>query len=123
MFMYELDNSVNKCTLLNIPMYDVSMYEGDTDINLLCVINKKQLRNHLRIPLLDVWKIRSRLRFERKILKLYISTNQSDMVDNVRWRVRLLNSLFLDFYSTYKYSHRYNTIVELNKQAIKELYV
>lgn len=53
------------------------------------------------------------------MVRLYISSKQSDDVINEhKSRRRMVNSLFNDFYSTYKYSHRMQTILELNKEAI-----
>jgi|GEM_PF-4281025 len=125
MYEYEFSNAIKQLKKLGIPLYDVHLYDGDnvthngSDVELLCVVPKKALRKRLRIALLDVWRVRKTLHFERKMVRLYISSKQSDYVINEsKSRRRMINSLFNDFYSTYKYSYRMQTILELNKEAI-----
>lgn len=125
MYEYEFYNAIEQLKKLGIPLYDVHLYDGDnvthngSDVELLCVVPKKALRKRLRIALLDVWRVRKTLHFERKMVRLYISSKQSDNVINEsKSRRRMINSLFNDFYSTYKYSYRMQTILELNKEAI-----
>lgn len=125
MYEYEFSNAIKQLKKLGIPLYDVHLYDGDnvtyndSAVELLCVIPKKALRKRLRIALLNVWRVRKTLHFERKMVRLYISSKQSDYVINEsKSRRRMINSLFNDFYSTYKYSYRMQTILELNKEAI-----
>lgn len=113
--MYKYKKTIEELQELQVELFDVRSYCGDEQ-ELLCVVNKKELRQYLRPVLLQLWRLRQYLRTERKYLKVLTKTNQPNQETN-KSRVRLLNSLFNDFYSTYKYSHRFEMIHFLNNQV------
>lgn len=112
--IHKYKKTIEKLQELGVKLHSVKAYCGDEQ-ELLCVVNKKELRKYLRPALLQVWRIREYLRTERKFLKILTKTNQP-IEDNHISRVRLLNSMFNDFYATYKYSHRFQMIHFLNNQ-------
>lgn len=112
--IHKYRKTIEKLQELGVELFDVRNYCGDEQ-ELLCVVNKKELRQYLRPTLLQVWRIRQYLRTERKYLKVLTKTNQPNQETN-KSRVRLLNSMFNDFYATYRYSHRFEMIHFLNNQ-------
>lgn len=110
---YKYQKTINQLQELKIELFNVKSYSGEHE--LLCVVNKKELRQYLRPTLLQLWKLRQYLHSERKYLKVWIKANHPDE-ETKRSRVRLLNSLFNDFYSTYKYTHRFEMICFLNNK-------
>lgn len=113
--IYKYRKTIEKLQELGVELHSIKAYCGEEQ-ELLCVVNKKQLRQYLRPTLLQIWKIRKYLHSERKFLKVWGKINHPDE-ETKRSRVRLLNSMFNDFYATYKYSHRFEMIHFLNNQV------
>lgn len=109
-----------------IALHNNHSYCGDNidnsgdEFDLLCVASKKQIREHLKIPLSNVWNIRCRLHFARKVFRLHKKTNQPNL-EVQRSRRAMLNSMFNEFYINYKYGYRLELIHKLNFQKLMEL--
>ena len=67
--IHKYKKTIEKLQELGVELFDVRSYCGDEQ-ELLCVINKKELRQYLRPILLQLWRLRQYLRTERKYLNL-----------------------------------------------------